>query len=519
MRRFLIILGDQLDRDSPLLRESDPATDLLWMAEVTEESTHVWSHKARIAYFLTCMRHFRDEVRKKGIPLEYSTLSDNEGHRGLRQVLKRDLRRLGPEVMRVVQPGEHRVLEMLREVSTETGVPLEVLEDPHFVCSRERFARHANGRKQLRMEYFYREMRRETGILLGADGSPEGGRWNFDDANRGAFGSDGPGSLPRAPSFPPDAITRDVLREVEARFPGHPGSLSSFDWPVTPAHAQEALDDFLTHRLPHFGRYQDAMWTGQPYLYHARLSAAMNVKLIRPLQVCRRAEAAWRARPEEIPLSAVEGFVRQILGWREYVRGIYWLHMPGYLERNELQAQGSLPQFYWTGDTDMTCLREVVAQTLATGYAHHIQRLMVTGLFALLLGVRPREVHEWYLAVYMDAVEWVELPNTFGMSQYADGGIMASKPYAATGKYISRMSNYCTGCRYLPELRWGDNACPFTTLYWDFLHRNRDRLANVPRMGIQLRNLYNIDSEELAAITARAAELRSRYAPHLRQDR
>jgi len=426
MRRFFIILGDQLDRDSPLLRESDPATDLLWMAEVTEESTHVWSHKARIAYFLTCMRHFRDEVRKKGIPLEYSTLSDNEGHRGLRQVLKRDLRRLGPEVMRVVQPGEHRVLEMLREVSTETGVPLEVLEDPHFICSRERFARHANGRKQLRMEYFYREMRRETGILLGADGSPEGGRWNFDDANRGAFGSDGPGSLPRAPSFPPDAITRDVLREVEARFPGHPGSLSSFDWPVTPAHAQEALDDFLTHRLP---------------------------------------------------------------------------------------------QFYWTGDTDMTRLREVVAQTLATGYAHHIQRLMVTGLFALLLGVRPREVHEWYLAVYIDAVEWVELPNTFGMSQYADGGIMASKPYAATGKYISRMSNYCTGCRYLPELRWGDNACPFTTLYWDFLHRNRDRLANVPRMGIQLRNLYNIDSEELAAITARAAELRRRYAPQLRQDR
>ncbi len=313
------------------------------------------------------------------------------------------------------------------------------------------------------------------------------------------------GCPPRSP-LPPDATTRAVLELVERQLPSNPGRLDAFDWPVTRTDALAALEDFVAHRLPLFGRWQDAMWRGEPWLYHARLSAALNLKLISPREVCTAAEDAWREG--RAPLDSVEGFVRQVLGWREYVRGIYWREMPGYLERNALQAGHALPAFYWTGETDLACLRETIGQTLALGYAHHIQRLMVTGLFALLWGVRPREVHEWYLAVYVDAVEWVELPNTLGMSQYADGGLLASKPYVATGKYLARMGNYCDGCRYRPDRAHGADACPFTTLYWDFLARHRERFVRHPRLALQVRNLDRLSDKELAAIAARVDELR-----------
>jgi deoxyribodipyrimidine photolyase-related protein len=280
---------------------------------------------------------------------------------------------------------------------------------------------------------------------------------------------------------------------------------------VTREQALAALEDFVAHRLPGFGRWQDAMWRGEPWLYHSRLAAALNLKLIAPREACAAAEQAWREG--HAPLEAVEGFVRQVLGWREYVRGIYWREMPGYLERNALGADQALPSFYWSGETDLACLRETIGQTLALGYAHHIQRLMVTGLFALLWGVRPREVHEWYLAVYVDAIEWVELPNTLGMSQYADGGLLASKPYAATGKYLARMGNYCEGCRYRPERAYGTDACPFTTLYWDFLARHRQRFARHPRLALQVRNLDRLSDSERAAIAARADELRRTLDP------
>jgi deoxyribodipyrimidine photolyase-related protein len=297
-----------------------------------------------------------------------------------------------------------------------------------------------------------------------------------------------------------------VIELVERQLPSNPGRLDAFDWPVTRTDALEALEDFVAHRLPLFGRWQDAMWMGEPWLYHSRLSVALNLKLISPREVCAAAERAWR--DGRAPLDAVEGFVRQILGWREYVRGIYWREMPGYLERNALGAGHALPAFYWTGETDLACLRETIGQTLAVGYAHHIQRLMVTGLFALLWGVRPREVHEWYLAVYVDAVEWVELPNTLGMSQYADGGLLASKPYVATGKYLARMGNYCDGCRYRPDRAHGADACPFTTLYWDFLVRHRERFVRHPRLALQVRNLDRLSDKELSAIAARVDELR-----------
>jgi len=292
---------------------------------------------------------------------------------------------------------------------------------------------------------------------------------------------------------------------VEARFATHPGRLYSFAWPVTREQALVSLQRFIAERLPSFGRYQDAMWPGDPWLYHSHLSAALNLKLLNPREVVGAAVAAYHAG--DAPLPAVEGFVRQILGWREYVRGIYWTRMPGYVELNELDAREDLPTWYWTGVTDMACLRDALAQTLSHGYANHIQRLMVTGLYALLLGVRPQQVHAWYLAVYVDAVEWVELPNALGMSQYADGGLMASKPYVATGKYIQRMSPYCQGCRYDPAQRTGETACPFTTLYWDFLMRHEARLTANPRMSLQVKNVARLSDAQKQAIRERAAAI------------
>jgi deoxyribodipyrimidine photolyase-related protein len=389
---------------------------------------------------------------------------------------------------------------------------LEVREDRHFICSTEAFRVHAEGRKQLRQEFFYRELRKRTGVLLDPEGRPLGGSWNFDAENRSSFARGGPEGVPPVPGFAPDAVTRKVLKLVQTRFADHPGSLEHFDWPVTRAEALAALDDFIQHRLPGFGRYQDAMWTGRPFLWHALLSGPLNLKLLDPMEAVQAAEEAYRRDPDRIPLAAAEGFIRQILGWREYVRGVYWRFMPEYLERNALGAEADLPGFYWTGETDMACLREVIGQTLDYGYAHHIQRLMVTGLFSLLLGVDPRRVHGWYLAVYLDAVEWVELPNTLGISQFADGGIMASKPYAASGQYVNRMSNYCRACRFKPADRGGDQACPFTVLYWDFLLRHREQLGSNPRMRMQLRNLERLAPSETRSVRSAARGLRQRLS-------
>jgi deoxyribodipyrimidine photolyase-related protein len=344
-------------------------------------------------------------------------------------------------------------------------------------------------------------------VLVDARGQPEGGRWNYDAENRRAFGRAGPGDAPAPRSFAPDRTTRKVIAAVRRVLPRHPGSLDSFDWPVTPPQASAALADFVEHRLANFGAFQDAMWSGQAFLYHSRLSAALNLKLLTPRAAIAAAEQAFRDR--RVPLNSAEGFIRQVLGWREYVRGVYWLHMPRYLDMNALNARASLPAFYWTGETDAACLREAITQTLRLGYAHHIQRLMVTGLFALLLGVDPREVHRWYLAVYVDAVEWVELPNTLGMSQYADGGIMASKPYVATGSYINRMSDYCRHCRFDPARSAGERACPFTTLYWDFLMRHGRSLSHNPRMRLQLRNLDRLGRTERRDVKEAAERVRS----------
>jgi deoxyribodipyrimidine photolyase-related protein len=505
---LVVVLGDQLDLEASAFDGFDARVDAAWMAEVAEESTHVASSRPRTVMFLAAMRHFALALQTADRPLHFMRL-DAPGNRGsLAAQLQADIERLRPARLVMTEPGDWRVLRAIKAVAESCGLPLEIREDRHFFVSVREFAAHARGRKSLRLEYFYREQRKRHRVLMDPhdEGTPLGGQWNFDANNREAFDAGGPGAVPARCTFEPDAVTREVIDLVEQRFPQHPGRLASFAWPVTRAQALQSLHAFVRERLPLFGRYQDAMWSGDPWLYHSHLSAALNLKLLNPREVVAAAVAAFDAG--HAPLTSVEGFVRQILGWREYVRGIYWTQMPGYLERNTLGATADLPDWYWTGATDMACLRDAIEQTLTHGYANHIQRLMVTGLYALLLGVQPRQVHAWYLAVYIDAVEWVELPNTLGMSQYADGGLMGSKPYVATGKYIERMSPYCRGCRYDPAQRTGDSACPFTTLYWDFLMRHEATLAANQRMALQVKNLSRLNAAQRQEVVARAAAIR-----------
>ncbi|MFM8695544.1 MAG: cryptochrome/photolyase family protein [Betaproteobacteria bacterium] len=501
LRHLLVVLGDQLDLQASCFDGADAQHDAVWMAEVAEESTHVWSSKPRIALFLAAMRHHAQALRGAGWRVDYRHLDDPGNLGSLGAELRAAIARLKPQGLVMTAPGDWRVLEAIKAVAADCQLPLDIREDRHFFSTVRDFAAHAKGRKQLRLEYWYRELRVRHQVLMDGE-QPVGGQWNFDADNREAFGKEGPPPIPAPARFEPNETTRGVLQLVAERFAAHPGSLDSFAWPVTRAQALQSLERFIRERLPHFGRWQDAMWTGEVWLFHSHLAAAMNLKLLTAREVVQAAEAAYRRG--EADLASTEGFIRQILGWREYVRGVYWLHMPQYLQRNALGANRALPAFFWNAQTDMACLRDALELTLQHGYAHHIQRLMVTGLYALLLGVDPQQVHGWYLSVYVDAVEWVELPNTLGMSQYADGGVMASKPYVASGKYLQRMGNHCKGCRYDPAQSTGDRACPYTTLYWDFLLRHEQALAKNPRMVMQVKNLKRLDEAQRTAIQAQA---------------
>lgn len=501
IRHLVIVLGDQLDHKASALADFDPAQDLVWMAEALQESTHVPSSKQRIAVFLSAMRHFAQSLRDRHWRVDYTPL-DHPGHTGtLQGELARAIQTWQPAQLVMTAPGDWRVLQSLQATAKAQQCVLTLRDDTHFFTTVRDFAAHAQGRKQVRMEYWYRALRQRFGILMD-DEQPTGGQWNFDADNRASFGKKGPQNLPAPQRFAPDPVTLEVLALVRRVFATHPGELDDFGWPVTRAQALLALQDFINHRLPLFGLYEDAMWAGEPWLYHSLLSVCLNLKLLSAHEVVQAAQDAWQRG--HAPLPAVEGFVRQILGWREYVRGVYWTQMPGYLDKNALQAHAPLPAFFWTGDTDMACLRDALKQTLRHGYAHHIQRLMVLGLYGLLRGVQPQAMHEWFLSVYVDAVEWVELPNTLGMSQFGDGGVMASKPYVASGKYIQRMSNHCQGCRFDPAESTGPEACPYTTLYWDFLRRHQTLLAQNPRMAMQLKNLQRLTPEQLAQIEAAA---------------
>jgi deoxyribodipyrimidine photolyase-related protein len=505
-RHLLLVLGDQLDTDSSVFDGMDPALDAVLMIEAFEESTHVWSHKARTALFLSAMRHFAGQLRQRGFTVHYRAL-EHEGDLTLAAGLRVAVQALQPTRVIGVEPGDLRVraqIEKACQPDQHQRTPLEWREDKHFLCSLPAFRQWAGQSASLRMEFFYRKMRQQYKVLMD-DGQPLGGQWNFDADNRKGFGKAGPKDLPQPLVFAQDDITREVLQLVAERFADHPGELSHFNWPVTREQALLALADFIEHRLPLFGAHQDAMWTGLDFGWHALLSSSLNLKLLHPLEVIHAAEAALHQRG--LPLASVEGFIRQVLGWREFIRGVYFLDMPGLKEANHYSHENPLPAWYWTGETQMNCMRQCIGQTLTNGYSHHIQRLMVTGMFGVTAQITPQQLCDWYLAVYVDAVEWVELPNTAGMALFANGGRFTSKPYVASGAYVKRMSNYCGDCTYKPETRSGPQACPMTVLYWNFLDRHEASFAGNPRTALMVKNLQRIAPEERQAIRDTASAM------------
>lgn len=505
LRNLVVVLGDQLSPHIASLETFDPECDLVLMAEVMAEATYVRHHKMKIAFLFSAMRHFAAALMQVGFQVRYTKIDDPENAGSFTGEVIRAVKALGPERIVVTEPGEWRVLQEIEDWRRLTGLPVDILEDTRFLCTRRAFAAFARGRTRLTMEFFYREMRRKTGLLMeGAE--PAGGRWNLDAENRKPAATD----LLRARrrTYSPDAVTKSVIDTVERLFPHHFGSLKDFGFAVTRAEAELLLEDFINDHLPAFGATQDAMLWDDPFLNHALLSFYINIGFLDPLAVSRAAERAYLEG--RAPLSAVEGFIRQIIGWREYVRGVYWLKGPDYVRENYLAHHRPLPAFYWSGKTAMNCVSRVVRQTEERAYAHHIQRLMITGNFALLAGIDPYAVHEWYLEVYADAYEWVEVPNVIGMSQFADGGFLGTKPYAASANYINRMSDYCRGCAYDPKKRTEENACPFNALYWDFLARHQAKLGSNHRLAQPYAAWNRMSPTEKTAIRRQAATFLSR---------
>jgi len=501
-----LVLGDQLSDALSALRDLDPRQDVVLMAEVLGEATYVKHHKKKLALIFGAMRNFAERLRARGVQVRYVRIDHTDGTGAIDTEVLRALAHTGCTRFIVTECGEWRLQRLLESIGPRTSAAMEVRQDDRFICSREEFERWSRGRSDLVMEFFYREMRRKTGLLM--DGNrPAGGRWNFDSDNRKRLPKDA--RPPRRRLIHPNPLTREAIADVARLFPDNFGELDGFGFPTTREEALEVLDHFVTDVLDRFGDYQDVMATEQPWLWHGLVSTALNIGLLTPLEICRRIadeHAAGRA-----PLNACEGFIRQILGWREFVRGVYWLKMPEYGLRNALEADRNLPWFYWSGETKSACLKDVVATTRRHAYAHHIQRLMVTGQFAMLLGVHPDQVDEWYMAVFADAFEWVEMPNTRGMATYADGGIMGTKPYAASGAYINKMSDYCGRCRYDVRQRTGPDACPFNVLYWDFWMRHEGRLRDNPRIGYVYATLGRWPEEHKREIREEAERRRLAY--------
>ncbi|MEE3044403.1 MAG: cryptochrome/photolyase family protein [Pseudomonadota bacterium] len=499
------VLGDQLTRSVSSLADADPQTDVIVMAEPRQEATYVPHHKQKIVLILSAMRHFADQLRQEGFIVDYHDYQSRPCD-SFSKALLSSLDQYNCRKIIITEPGEWRVRKEIEGWETQFDAELEIRPDDRFFATLGAFEDFARNRKELRMEYFYRGLRRESGILMEPDGKPVGGKWNFDHDNRKRLPDDV--TPPEPISFAPDQITRDLLECVDTDFPDAIGDARSFGWAVTRDDAMDVLDHFITTRLPRFGDYQDAMTVKSATVYHALISPYLNIGLLLPDEVCRAAERAYH--DGKAPLNAVEGFIRQILGWREYVRGLYWFMGPDYATRNHFNASRALPAFFWDGNVSLNCLRHAIGETLDNAYAHHIQRLMVIGNFSLLAGLSVKDVCDWYLAVYIDAFEWVELPNTLGMALYGDGGVMASKPYAASGKYIDRMSDYCQGCQFNPRKNTGPDACPFNALYWHFLDRNADTLGNNPRLGMPYRNWARMKDETKRDLITQAEQFLNR---------
>ncbi len=486
------IFGDQLSLNLSSLRHFDKNRDVILMCEVTKEASYVLHHPKKIALIFSSMRHFALELQGLGYEVDYIKLDDEKNSGSFDGELQRAILRHNPQKIIVTEPSEYRVLDKVLKWQELHKIPVEIFDDERFLCSKIEFRKWAKNKKELRLEFFYREMRKKYKILVDTDLKPLEGKWNFDAENRKTPKSGM--KSPKRISHQKDNITLEVLDLVTKKFPENFGNLLPFHFAVTSKQALIEAQHFIDELLPNFGDYQDAMVKDESYLYHSLLSCYINIGLLDPLEICKMAESSYHQG--KAPINAVEGFIRQILGWREYVRGIYWLYMPQYLENNFFNATRDLPEFYWGKKTEMFCLKEVVNQTRIHSYSHHIQRLMITGNFALLAGLNPKKVHEWYLAVYADAFDWVEVPNTIGMALHADGGIIASKPYAASARYISKMSNFCKSCKFNPDEIIGENACPFNSLYWNFMKQNESKLKSNQRLKFVYPTWYKMKEEK-----------------------
>jgi deoxyribodipyrimidine photolyase-related protein len=500
MAKLILILGDQLSPALASLRQWQSG-DVVLLAEVQAEASYVGHHQHKIVLIFSAMRHFAQSLRAQGVPVDYLDYSQKIA--SLYEAVALTLQQ-HPQLDTVVvtQPGEHRLTTEMASWASRLQVSVNLLEDDRFIASGAMFQSWAKGRSQFRLEYFYREMRRYTGLLMQGN-EPVGGKWNYDAENRKACPPDL--KVPTPAAVPPDSITAEVISLVSQAFPTNMGQAADFNLAVTGREARAIFLDFVERQLPLFGQYQDAMVMDQPFLFHSICSMYLNIGLLDARWMCQKVATAYQEG--KVPLNAAEGFIRQIIGWREYVRGLYWLLMPEYKTRNEFAANRALPSFYWHGNTKMRCMQQAIGHTIRHAYSHHIHRLMITGNFALLAGLSVAEVTDWYLAVYADAFEWVELPNTLGMALFADGGVLASKPYAASGNYIQRMSNYCQHCHYQVKAVTGERACPFNALYWDFLDRNQPQLSGNARLQLAYQQWRRKPEADQQAIRAKAADL------------
>ena len=497
-----LILGDQLTHSLSALEGIDVENDIVLLAEVRSEACYVKHHKKKIIYIFSAMRQFAHSLKSQGHQLHYHKILDST-EANLRTVLASIAHQYGTERIELQEPDEWRLREDLEQLKNE-GFKITWCSSEHFISTREEFQGIFEGKKTFLMETFYRALRRRTGILMDM-GQPAGGKWNYDAQNRKKLPKN---HLPPPPFVPSTDVSTELKDALAAQLPtiGKLENPKHFYWPTTPTQAWEIFDHWLQYGLPSFGDYQDALTTKSWSLYHSRISFALNTKMIQPLDVCQRVEAHYRANPE-VPLNAVEGFIRQIIGWREFMRCVYWHRMPEFADENFFGFDRKLPQWFWNGETKMKCLSHTIGQSLNHGYAHHIQRLMVTGNFALLAGIDPDEVDLWYLGIYIDAFEWVEITNTRGMSQYADGGWIATKPYVSSANYMKKMGDYCDQCFYNPKTKTEDDSCPFNALYWNFFDSQRDKLQSNFRLGMVYRTYDKMNADVKAGIREKAQSL------------
>lgn len=496
-------MGDQLNLQHHWFQQIDPDSVYL-MAEMRQETDYVQHHIQKVVAFFSAMRSFAASLEDKGHKVVYVKINEEKNPQDLKKLIHLFTEKTRAEKFEYLLPDEYRLDQQLKEIAASLEIKTESFDTDHFLTTRDTLEKFFQGKKQLVMESFYRMMRKKYDIMM-ENGQPEGGKWNYDQSNRKKWKG--------SPAIPPEYDLRkdvsDLLAEIEQAGIKTIGKIDpkAFNWPTSRSESLEVLNYFTENLLLHFGDYQDALHTEQKFLFHSRISFAMNSKMISPKEVIDRVLEEYRDQQDQIDISQVEGFIRQILGWREYMRGIYWKEMPGYKSTNALDNQNKLPEFFWTGNTKMNCLSHAINQSLEEAYAHHIQRLMITGNYALLTQTHPDEVDAWYLGVYIDAIEWVEITNTRGMSQFADGGIVATKPYVSSANYINKMGNYCQGCTYKHSKKTGEDSCPFNALYWNFLDAKKEKFKDNPRMGMMLNLLAKKDEKEMGEIKARAREI------------